>query len=204
MKPRPYVLDGTGFLITGFPNAGKSLLWEMLQHTLYRHAFDKGACAGIRNGVVSKFGSAVFSWPRFQPTHDCVIMIRDPRELLNQKAASGEYVLSAHSSNVKCAKQAGLIEWWRAIQSLKGAMVLRFDHLVNQPDNAQREIGEWLGIDYQDDRWFSDIKPRDLGGTLTKEQQERLDSQVSAHPDLLQVFAEMGYPYQFNSRRNAA
>jgi hypothetical protein len=204
MKPRPYCLDGNGFLITGFPNAGKSLLWEMLKHTLYRHAFDTGACAGIRNGVVSKFGSAVFSWPKFQPTHNCVIMIRDPHELLNQKANSGEYVLSAHSSNVKCAKHLGLVEWWRAIQSLKGAFILRFEKLVSSPDEVQAKLGEWLNIDYQDNRWFSQIKPRDHCGSLSDEQKERIKSQVSSNPELEGVFYEMGYPYQPKSMRNAA
>ena len=204
MKPRPYVLDGAGFLITGFPNSGKSLLWDMLQHTLYRHAFDKGAWAGIRNGVVSKFASAVFSWPKFQPTQNCVIMIRDPRELLNYKADSGEYILSAHGSNVKCAKQCGLIEWWRAIQALKGALVIRFDHLVSRPDQVQAQLAERLGIDYQDDRRFSDVKPNNPGGVLTQEQENRIKSQLFEHPDLVEVFSEMGYPYQLNSRRNAA
>lgn len=200
-KPRPYVLDGNGILITGLPCSGKSLLWEMLKHTLYRHAFDKRDCAGIRQGVVSRFCSAVFVWPQFQSTQNCIVMIRDPREILAQRNPSGEYVISAHSSSIQGSRGCGLVEWWDAVQGLKGALVVPFECLVGEPDVIQALIGLRTGIEYQDDRRFSDIAAKYRPGSLTQEQQERVDSEVERHPELLGVFAEMGYQYE---RRHAA
>ncbi len=203
MKPRPYVLDGNGILITGLPCSGKSLLWDMLKHTLYRHAFDERDCAGIRQGVVSRFCSAVFVWPKEQSTQNCIVMIRDPREILAQRSESGEYVISAHSSSIQGSRDCGLVEWWRATQALKGALLLRFDHLIQRPDAIQERLGWSLGIDYQDSRRFSDINPKDRGGSLTQEQLQRVDSEMESSPELLDLFAEMGYPYQVD-RRDAA
>lgn len=204
MKPRPYVLDGNGILITGLPCSGKSLLWEMLKHTLYRHAFDERDCAGIRHGVVSRFCSAVFVWPQFQSTHNCIVMIRDPRQILAQQHPSGEYVISAHASTIQGSREYGLVEWWRAIRlNLKGAWILRFENLVAQPDVIQILYGARLGVDYQDDRRFSDIKPKDAGGSLTQDQLQRVESEIESSPELLDVFADMGYPHQAD-RRHAA
>lgn len=203
VKTRPYVLDGPGILITGLPCSGKSLLWEMLKHTLYRHAFDDSDCAGIRQGVVSRFCSAVFVWPQFQSTRNCIVMIRDPRDILGQRNESGEYVISAHSSTIKGSRDCGLVEWWRAIKTLKGALLLRFEHLIERPDAIQERLGWRLGIDYQSGRRFSDIKPREATEALSQEQLHRVDSEIESSPELLDVFAEMGYPYQAD-RRDAA
>lgn len=200
MKPRPYVLDGPGILITGLPCAGKSLLWEMFKHTLYRHAFEERDCAGIRQGVVSRFCSAVFVWPQFQSTHNCIVMIRDPREILAQRHPTGEWVISTHTSNIKGSRDYGLVEWWLALRTLNGALLLHFNHLLAYPDAVQSLLAKRLRIDYQDDRRFSDIQPKD-DRSLTQEQLQRVDFEVERNPELIDVFAGMGYPYH---RRYAA
>lgn len=191
-------------LVTGFPRAGTTLLYCMLDYAVEGYTFFSREVPELIEGAITKSPLGAFS---VKDGSRCIVMIRDPRYLLTsrhaaQKFRNAGYFLSAHSSASDA--RYGLCEWWQAIKALNGRIV-RYEDLVSNPRAVQDELGRVFGLRYRES--FADFhRGKDygeywttaMGGTRPVAARAdydvaRVSEQFSSHPELYDVAAEMGY-----------
>lgn len=172
-------------VVTGFPGAGKSLLWEMLKHCVSGYEF-ADAWSGARDGVISKAAHALLGDPAESGHH--VIMVRNPRVLLSLKN-EGEHILSAHSCRYRGCSDFGLCEWWDRIKRFSYALIIHFEDLVASPLRLQITLAQRFGLTFKQDRFFDQISVKDSGSV----DHQRVDRVKQEHPEILRVIEEMGY-----------
>lgn len=193
-----------GLIVTGFPRSGTTLLYCMLQYTVEGYEFDDRERTGLHAGVISKAPTAVFA---NAPPERCIVMVRDPKAILTSVHRGKDferkgYFVSAH----ECVNHhRGLCEWWAAIRNLGGYQV-RYEQLIAEPREIQRQLGEHFGLKYHEGRYFDEFHQGEYGDywesamngrrplqARNQYDAERVREQFDAHPELRDITRQMGY-----------
>jgi hypothetical protein len=195
-------------MVTGFPRSGTTLLYCMLRYAVDGYEFLLREVPELRQGFITKSPTAVFSIAPAHGSH-CIVMLRDPRALLTsqhegEKFREQGYFISAHSHLSSSSK--GVCEWWEAIKKLVGALIIRYEELLEDPRRIQQVIAERFGLRYRDMRYFEDFHKESHGEVFetamnglrplmrrTRLNERRIDEQFRTYPELYRVCEEMGY-----------
>lgn len=116
-----------------------------------------------------EIGKCPFALIRHKPDpKDVVLLVRNPRYVVTSKSHPrwpNEYVIGWKREEGKAPY--GLDEHWEAMQLyLKHSMVLRYEELIDDPNEVQERLGEHFGLEY--DRAFTDWPYGDIKAYWTE------------------------------------
>lgn len=222
-------------LVTGQSRAGSSLLYSMLQRTLRGFnipgpEFPARAVIHMPGDTCSRRGYDLFDFDRIIATAegrkrlDVIVMLRDPRDIITSYDARlpDDYVCSADRSYFVAAQGGpqqilpGVLQIHERIREIavsndlpQGVVMLKYEHLVEQPRRVQNLLADGLELSFDGD--FSQYHTREIeshGPDLTgirpadapREQKwraphlrDRIIDQFTRFPELHDMVEGLGY-----------
>lgn len=224
-------------IIAGQGRAGTTLFYELLRQTLSGFAMPPAEASAL--GTIALSGShcttrpldifvldEIFAANARGKRIDLVLTLRDPRDILVSRhaGAPGDYLYSADASYLpedgrpRGRLVPGLIDVHRACVAAlgsglfpQGVFLLKYEHLVADPDRIQGLMGEGLGLGFDGGR-FSDVDGTDVPEALAAplngarridgagvgtwrlpEHRERIRDQFTRFPELFDIVEGLGY-----------
>ncbi len=179
-------------LIAGQGRAGSTLFYSMMQHALSGFTMPEtevraGGFLSLPGNVCTKRPYDIFDFAKLAEAAegrkqlDLIVTLRDPRDVLTSmhKAVPDDYFYSAdltyniHTPGGPKKTMPGLILVHMAIlEALKsgllprGAFLLKYEHLVADPDRIQAMLAEGMGLDFH--ARFSDFHKRDVDASMDR------------------------------------
>lgn len=209
------------YVLTGFPRAGTTMLYNMFRYACPDlHYYDRET--SIRNAnkrlVMTKRPKDVFECVKYSesPENRFIVLIRDPRDVLTSKHAnsqglfkvSWDHSVKTNSSQGVVGKTNGLQDYYKGICDVTNPVMIRYEDLVTDTDAIQKMLEKELSLNFEKDfkDFWKQAPPKRLTHQLNglrppdtnaigryKNFRSRIKSQIQDFPEILDVLIELGY-----------